>query len=434
MGFDLHANRKGASIMTKAPPFPFLDDEVVLSRDGFVTSLDGKEILVPLGSRHRSSEAIVHAVPEMFSRDGDPFDQIQGLEQPEPPPPPTPVPVKMLRVKKLFESGQREFKSAWGGKPERFFFTLHPDQLVKETWPYLKSLTDRNARSFSKRSSTPSRSVRGLRLCNPLRPRIRPESAGVSACTPQAPVLRFLSARSNLRSVAQIRRSHEVRSREALSGEEASVPDLRDLLPDWQGALCAGTDLHFPDEGGASRGNLAAGASLLPLLICGPCPLRRRCLAEGFRTWEFSHNLSRTQAIEGPTIRNPAGGRTTFLVFGAPTVPWVFGVWGGSTQNERWALRDVPIPEAIELLDSTYESRVGARVDAWRELVAARTGHGRFDKRIKAILAERESVRVAFTLGGCGGPGRGRRGPAFAYAIEHRCSMTTARKRLHAAA
>jgi hypothetical protein len=228
--------------------------------------------------------------------------------------------------------------------------------------------------------------------------------------------------------VAQLRRSQHVLSRETPT-DSAFALDLRDVLPDWPDAACAGSDLFFPDEGGSSRGNQATGAALLPLLVCGPCPLRRRCLGEGFRSWQFSHSLNRIQTIEEPTLRNP-GGPTEFLVFDSPSVPWTHGIWGGSTQHERWALRDVPVDEAVELLDSTYEERIRARVAAWRKGAAMRTGHGRFDKRISAILAIRESSVGRFHLGGRGGPGRGHKGAIATLATELKCSRDTAWRRL----
>jgi hypothetical protein len=155
-----------------------------------------------------------------------------------------------------------------------------------------------------------------------------------------------------------------------------------------------------------------------------------------FRAWTYSHAASREHVIEAKTLRTPEGNRE-YTIVDAPVQSWTFGTWGGSTQYERWALRALPASEALEILEGSFEARLQARITAWRGIVSTRQAvgkHGRYDKRLTKMLAERESGRVAFTLGGRGGPGRGHRGPAYAYAQQHRCSMTTARKRLHVAA
>ena len=45
--------------------------------------------------------------------------------------------------------------------------------------------------------------------------------------------------------------------------------------------------------------------------------------------------------------------------------PRIFGVWGGTVEAERWALRDHPVDEAIDLLEETFERRLEVRLAAY---------------------------------------------------------------------
>jgi hypothetical protein len=71
-------------------------------------------------------------------------------------------------------------------------------------------------------------------------------------------------------------------------------------------------------------------------------------------------------------------------------------VWGGTTEVERRAVRDLPPEEAVELLDRTTDERMGRRIRAYRKSQAekrmtkgASRGVRRIIVRIDAMLEER---------------------------------------------
>ena len=68
--------------------------------------------------------------------------------------------------------------------------------------------------------------------------------------------------------------------------------------PDWTGALCAQTDpeLFFPDKTNISNGYLAKK-------ICARCPIIDKCFDYAIKDWELT------------------------------------GVWGGTSERERWEIR-----------------------------------------------------------------------------------------------
>jgi Transcription factor WhiB len=211
------------------------------------------------------------------------------------------------------------------------------------------------------------------------------------------------------------------------------APDLRKILaarPAWhEQAKCADSDAFFPDEQGTARGNMAAAAQLVPALVCSTCPVRRPCLEAGLETWVFRHD-----ALD----IDRGGKRKTADI---AVVARSSGIWGATTEQERWHVRDLPEGEAADLLEATMERRIDGRIAAWRELVSARRahggGHGRFDKAIMAILAEREVKRFPRTQAWHlhrPGPGRGHRGPIALLAAELGVSRSTAWRRLRAAA
>jgi hypothetical protein len=137
--------------MTKAPPFPFESDEIVLSRDGFYTVIDGADVIVALGERHRSSEPVVKLRPELFCRDGEPLMPIERPEIPEPEPPAPKPQRKMLRAKIHFSSGDRELQERVGpgfSATSKFHFEFVPGQEVHADWPPLASLTKREMRDL----------------------------------------------------------------------------------------------------------------------------------------------------------------------------------------------------------------------------------------------------------------------------------------------
>jgi hypothetical protein len=226
------------------------------------------------------------------------------------------------------------------------------------------------------------------------------------------------------------RTNQYVASLEASTGGEEVANFLGALRRyEWhQDAACAASEVNFfPDEFGVARGNVASPALLIPILVCERCPVLTRCLEAGFETWTFSHTMSR----ESPNKQKTRPQADAIV----QASNW--GVWGGSTQHERHALRHLPAAEAVATLESTFDQRLQGRIKAWRKWVLARQagggGHGRYDKRLAKMLAARESSVGRFHWEGQGGPGRGHKGPVAILATEQ-CSRDTAWRRLHAAA
>jgi hypothetical protein len=207
----------------------------------------------------------------------------------------------------------------------------------------------------------------------------------------------------------------------ATFGDLTGTPSILDILarePWRQDAACDGEvdeGLFFNEAANGRYLPILDSASLLlPLLICAGCPVRRPCLAA---------------ALVPPAV---------FAAEDDPAelVQQVFGVWGGSTQSDRYQVRDLPVAEAIDELERTLPERIAERIAAWSAMVDARgltraggPRRGKRDKRIAAMLSGRVG---RFHLGGLPGPGRGHRGPIATYAAAHGCSRDTAWRRLRA--
>jgi hypothetical protein len=149
-------------------------------------------------------------------------------------------------------------------------------------------------------------------------------------------------------------------------------------------------DLFFPDSGSMTK--ISSPRVLLPLLYCAECPVRRECLEESYATWNFvrgelERDVKRRRWSTYPERQTePSRG-----------IPQARGIWGGSTEEEREALRvqGLSDEDAIECLDTTTQQRFEIRIDAYlehrAELLAEskRSGAGRYSVRVDSILRER---------------------------------------------
>jgi hypothetical protein len=205
--------------------------------------------------------------------------------------------------------------------------------------------------------------------------------------------------------------------------------DLRALFGSYgwhRDAACKDVDdanLFVPDESvSISRRNQANAGALLALLICSTCSVRPPCLLEGFR--ELSYPAFRVD--EDGTYRPlPA------------TTSQTQGIWGGATISDRHdALAEGrTVDQAAEFLHSTFDQRLNRRIAAWRAHVEEYGVNGTNAAAVAAILARRINPNPArFDVRKRPGPGRGHLGPAGAYARQHGCSLSTAYRRLKAAA
>ena len=188
------------------------------------------------------------------------------------------------------------------------------------------------------------------------------------------------------------------------------APDVRDILdrglPWHQEAACRDTPevTFFPDETSdppRMAARIGAGSFLEPLLLCAACPVRRYCLEAGFMKTPIYYAQTHAE-------------NDRYAERETETVSWVpsEGVWGGTLKYEREAVRHLPIPAAVDLLEATFDARLAARTSAWRERVAGsrvRTRRTRRTRRIQAALDARGGVtaiksRRAATCEHCRGP------------------------------
>jgi hypothetical protein len=186
----------------------------------------------------------------------------------------------------------------------------------------------------------------------------------------------------------------------------------------------------FPDGDGSISGEarVASPALLLPLLLCAKCPVRRECLTEALTpvsyttrettTHEYTSRSQRDEVIEKASLRSQL---------------WLFGVWGGTHEWERWALRSLPLVDAVDRLEEGFSERLSRRIDAYTR----HRQHGPQRSRqaitiIDEMLAERSGRVGRFEQGNPGGPGRGHRGRIALLAEELGVSRSTAWRRLQA--
>jgi hypothetical protein len=177
-------------------------------------------------------------------------------------------------------------------------------------------------------------------------------------------------------------------------------------------------DPMFPDlPTSPNRPRLESGALLLPLLICERCPVRHECLTESLEPVWY------TRREETDELREVVSQQ------------WVDGVWGGTLLLDRWAVRHLPVADAVEQLEASYAKRLRVRIAAYRHYRSHYRSRGRnvpFFKAVDAMLAERRRTVTRFDLGNPGGPGRGHRGPIALLAAELGVSRSTAWRRLRA--
>jgi hypothetical protein len=105
--------------------------------------------------------------------------------------------------------------------------------------------------------------------------------------------------------------------------------------------------------------------TLLPLLVCSKCSVRRECLKESLGSWNVPHADRRSSTIVA------------------------VGVWGGSSELERQAVRHLPLEEAVERLEAGFPKRLAERVEAFRIRDRSKSrSHGPRVRRVRALLAK----------------------------------------------
>jgi hypothetical protein len=209
---------------------------------------------------------------------------------------------------------------------------------------------------------------------------------------------------------------------ERASNAISSFSDVLNRRPWTDQAACKGlddkSDPMFPDlPTSPNRPKLESGALLLPLLICERCPVRHECLVESLEPVWYTRREETDERPEAVTQR------------------WVDGVWGGTLMLDRWAVRDLPVADAVEHLEASYAERLQVRIAEYQRNRSRNRAKGRnvpFSKAVDALLAEREPLpkTCQFGQGNPGGPGRGHRGPIALLAAELGVSRSTAWRRL----
>jgi hypothetical protein len=136
--------------------------------------------------------------------------------------------------------------------------------------------------------------------------------------------------------------------------------------------------MFFPEAN--YRTGVSSPRSLLPLLVCWGCPVRRRCLEDAFQSWTYSHFAG---------VHTELG-----------TSRSAHGIWGATTEFDREAVKELPPEEAIELLDRTTDGRMEKRDRLYlkeqgrkRRTKGASRGVRRIITRIDAMLEERGRAR-----------------------------------------
>jgi hypothetical protein len=157
-------------------------------------------------------------------------------------------------------------------------------------------------------------------------------------------------------------------------------------MPWTKDAACRGEpeNLFFADKM-LDDGRAPGSPSLLvPLLICETCPVRRPCLEDA---------LTPRSTIR---IDETATGRQLVIAgHGLPTA----GIWGGSTEIERLAVKTLPLADAANVLERTLPVRIEKRIAAFEcDLAtvphASSRGRPTFKRGVE-LIAERKRVRDA---------------------------------------
>jgi hypothetical protein len=180
------------------------------------------------------------------------------------------------------------------------------------------------------------------------------------------------------------------------------VADVRSLfdveLSGWRSrAACRDEPdplLFLPDKN-LSRHQPGSPTILLAMLTCSGCLVRRDCLREALEPVEFDAEMYRTNVT---TDRNHAD--TAFRP--TPQRITMTGVWGGTTDEDRLALRDMPICEALERLEASFPRRLAAVARAFKRSRTWRRAKRGRPARAKALLANPQvATLLAVTRGRC---------------------------------
>jgi hypothetical protein len=197
-------------------------------------------------------------------------------------------------------------------------------------------------------------------------------------------------------------------------GEPERAPDLRDVLATsesgWRRqAACRGEpdDTLFLSDKTLPHNQPGSPSILLALLICAGCPVRRECLLEA-----MTPIISRFHRWDPETEKIRESG---------PHRVMLAGVWGGTTEAERAAMGDVPVPEAVERLERTFPQRLAAVACAFERNRARRVAKSGRAARARDLLAKRQAVTLlAVTRRRC--VSCSRRLPAMARSDARYCS------------
>ncbi|HXJ66238.1 MAG TPA: hypothetical protein VNN79_20955 [Actinomycetota bacterium] len=167
--------------------------------------------------------------------------------------------------------------------------------------------------------------------------------------------------------------------------EPERAPDLTTILDavnaGWRRhAGCAGDEdaNWFPDTvSKRCERFLGSPIVLRPLLICAGCPVRVDCLREGVEAWE---------------IRRRDDGHTDVL----RSQVHAAGIWGGTLDLERQAVRHLPSEQAVRELERTFRKRLRRRVAAFRRGLPKNSRHVP-KGRVARVLNMLDSGRAAVT-------------------------------------
>ena len=170
----------------------------------------------------------------------------------------------------------------------------------------------------------------------------------------------------------------------SLPVEPERAPELTAILDavnaGWRRhAGCAGDEdaNWFPDPVSQRYERfLGSPTVLLPLLICAGCPVRVDCLREGVEEWQ----VSKRDDGHADVLRSQIH---------------AVGVWGGTLDVDRLAVRHLPPADAVRELERTFPARLRVRVAAFRR---DQSRPGRYGRRTRLrILNLLEAGPLAVT-------------------------------------
>jgi hypothetical protein len=119
-------------------------------------------------------------------------------------------------------------------------------------------------------------------------------------------------------------------------------------------------------------------------LVCDGFPVRRPCIEESLRTWDFVYG-QRPLVAWG---RSPRDWGSAFGMVDASE-----GVWGGTTERERAKVAHLPASEAIDRLEELRAGRLAERIRGYLNGPRSpRRGLLPSERRVDQMLAERGEV------------------------------------------